>query len=256
MKPFFAFLHKEWLESIRSGKFFLLLLLFLFLGMMNPFIAKLTPWLMETMTSSMANTGLSIAEIQVTALTSWAQFFKNLPIALLVFTLLYSSSFTKEYQTESLLLIVTKGFARYKIVLAKICMMFLIWTICFSLCFGVTYAYNMYFWDNGIAKNLFLASVCFWVFGLWVISLITFFSTTLKTISGVILGTGGLILAAYLAGLFQTFASYTPAALLQGFQLVSGQNTPADCQSAIFVTLSLCTVAIVASIYSMNRRQL
>ena len=47
MKAFLAFLKKEWMEQLRSGRLLICGLLFLFMGIMNPATAKMTPWLLE-----------------------------------------------------------------------------------------------------------------------------------------------------------------------------------------------------------------
>ena len=44
-----AFWKKEWMAQWRTGKVFILGLLFVFLGVMNPATAKMTPWLLEMM---------------------------------------------------------------------------------------------------------------------------------------------------------------------------------------------------------------
>ncbi len=49
MKQLTAFTKKEFMELIRTGKALLLMILFILFGIMNPAIAKLTPWLLETM---------------------------------------------------------------------------------------------------------------------------------------------------------------------------------------------------------------
>ncbi len=54
MKSFIAFMKKEWLEAARSGKLIILAILFLLFGIMNPAIAKLTPWIYELMAASIA----------------------------------------------------------------------------------------------------------------------------------------------------------------------------------------------------------
>ncbi|MFQ9452155.1 MAG: ABC transporter permease [[Ruminococcus] lactaris] len=114
-------------------------------GIMNPAIAKLTPWMLETLSDSLAEQGMMVTEVTVNALTSWTQFFKNIPIALIVFVFLYSGIFTKEYETNTLILILTKGLSRYKVVFAKFFVMFTMWTIGYLLCFAVTYGYNAFF---------------------------------------------------------------------------------------------------------------
>ena len=88
MKAFFAFFKKEVLESARSGKLLFLTLLFCAFGIMNPAIAKLTPWLLEIMADELAGSGMTVTEVTVDALTSWTQFFKNIPMALIAFVLM------------------------------------------------------------------------------------------------------------------------------------------------------------------------
>ena len=166
MRSFLAFFKKELMETRRSGKLILFTLLFFLFGVMNPAIAKLTPWLMETLSESLAESGMTVTSVSVDALTSWTQFFKNVPMALIVFLLFYSGSFTKEYERGTLIPLLTKGLPRYQVVLAKAATMLLVWSAGYWLCFGVTYGYTAYFWDNSIAKNLSFSVVCWWVFGM------------------------------------------------------------------------------------------
>ena len=51
---------------------------------MNPAIAKLTPWLMEQFATSLQESGLVVTEVIVNAMTSWTQFYKNIPMGLIV----------------------------------------------------------------------------------------------------------------------------------------------------------------------------
>lgn len=163
MKSFIAFLKKEVFECIRSGELTFFCILFLIFGIMNPAIAKLTPWMLETLSDSLAEQGMMVTEVTVNALTSWTQFFKNIPIALIVFVFLYSGIFTKEYETNTLILILTKGLSRYKVVFAKFFVMFTMWTIGYLLCFAVTYGYNAFFWDNSIAVIALIARIKLYV---------------------------------------------------------------------------------------------
>lgn len=86
--------------------------------------------------------------------------FKNIPIALIAFVLIFSDIFTKEYKSGTLLLVLTKGLSRYKVVLAKTVLLLSIWTVGYEICFTITYGYNEYFWDNSIANNLFFQQLC------------------------------------------------------------------------------------------------
>ena len=69
-----AFLKKEWMEWIRTGRALVLVTVFVILGIMNPAFAKLTPWLMEIMSDSLSGAGLITTDVQIDAMTSWTQF--------------------------------------------------------------------------------------------------------------------------------------------------------------------------------------
>ena len=257
MKSLLAFMKKEFLEATRTGKIVMLLLLFVLLGIMNPAIAKLTPWMMETLSDSMTEIGLAVTNIiQVDALTSWTQFFKNIPIALIVFVLIFSDIFTKEYKSGTLLLVLTKGLSRYKVVLAKTALLLLLWTVGYGICFGITYGYNAYFWDNSIVNNLFFSATIWWLFGVWVICLIVLFSSLLRNNAGVILCTGGTVLLAYLLSIIPKVKAYSPIVLIDANSILAGVAGIDAYVKAIVATVVLCIVCVAVSIPVINKRQL
>ena len=154
MRSLFAFMKKEFTEQLRSGRLMILGLLFVLFGIMNPAIAKLTPWLLETLSDSLAESGMIVTDVKVSAMDSWVQFYKNQPMGLIAFVLLESSIFTKEYTSGTLVLSLTKGLERYKVVVSKTVVLAVLWTIGYWICFAITYGYNAYFWHNSVAQNL------------------------------------------------------------------------------------------------------
>ena len=187
MKSLIAFMKKEWMDLVRSGRLMILLAIFLLFGIMNPAIAKLTPWMMEMMADSMEQSGLVVTEVTVDAMTSWTQFFKNIPMGLIAFVLISSNLFTKEYSKGTLILVLTKGLNRYKVIVAKSIMLLATWSVCYFICFGVTYAYNAYFWDNSVAHNLMEAVMFYWVAGVFAVAMMVLFSVVFSN------GTGGCV---------------------------------------------------------------
>lgn len=256
MKSLLAFMKKEYLEAARTGKIVILLLLFVLFGIMSPAIAKLTPWMMETLSDSMAESGLIVTNIQVNALTSWTQFFKNIPIALIAFVLIFSDIFTKEYKSGTLLLVLTKGLSRYKVVLAKTVLLLLLWTVGYGICFGITYGYNAYFWDNSIINNLLFSVTIWWLFGVWVICLIVLFSSLLQNNAGVILCVGGTVLLAYLLSIIPKVKAYSPTVLINTNSILTGVEEIDAYVKAIVITVFLCIVCVAVSIPIVNKRQL
>lgn len=255
MKPLLSFIKKEYSEAARTGKFIILVLLFVLFGIMNPAIAKLTPWLMEMQSDTLAESGLIVTNIQVDAMTSWTQFFKNVPMALIAFVLIFSDIFTKEYKSGTLLLMLTKGLPRYKVVLAKTVLLLSLWTLGYGLCYIITYGYNAYFWDNGIAHNLFHAAAAWWLFGVWVICLIVLFSALLQNNAGVSMCTGGTVLLAYFVGILPKVKTYTPTMLMDAASLLSGAERTDTYIKAVIITVVACVVCISVSIPVINKKQ-
>ena len=256
MRSFVAFFKKELLESVRSSKLMLLLILFFAFGVMNPAIAKLTPWLLEVMGEELAESGMIIAEVKVDALTSWTQFFKNIPMALIAFILIYGGIFTKEYESGTLVIVLTKGLPRYKIVLSKALTMLLVWSACYFLCFGVTYGYNAYYWDNGIAQSLLPATLLCWLFGVFTITLTLFFSVLSRSYGSVMLSTGACVFLPYLISIIPKTAKYLPTSLMNGMIWLTGAEKIEDYIPAVVITSALSVALLVACVPIFNKKQL
>ena len=256
MRSFLAFFKKELMESARSGKLMILGILFFAFGVMNPAIAKLTPWLMEMFAESLEESGMIITAVTVDALTSWTQFFKNIPMALIAFVLLYGGIFTKEYESGTLILVLSKGLERYKVVLSKALLMLSVWTGGYWLCFCVTYAYNAYFWDNGIAVGLMPATLHWWLFGIFTVCLLVLFSVLFKNNAGVLLGTGGTVLLSYILEFFPKVSKFVPTALMQSAGLMIGAQEAGDYTGAVVLASLLCISCLALSIPIMNKKQL
>lgn len=256
MRSLIAFTKKEFLDQLRSGKLLFLGILFLLFGIMNPAVAKLTPWLLETFSESMAESGMIITEVTVSAMDSWVQFYKNIPMALIAFVLIEGGIFAKEYTSGTLVLSLTKGFERYKVVLSKTLVLVSLWTLGYWLCFGVTYGYNAYFWDNSVAQNLGFSALCWWLFGLWVISMTVLFSALLNSASGVVLCSGGIVVTCYLLAIAPKIGRYLPTYLTDGTSLIYGATEPEGLAAAIVITAILSVACLVLSVPILNKKQL
>lgn len=255
MNSMIAFTKKEFLEVVRTGKLIILLLVFVLFGIMNPAIAKLTPWMMDIFAETMAESGMVLTKIQVDAMTSWAQFFKNIPIVLIVFILMFSDIFTKEYKSGTLLLMLTKGLERHKVVLSKTVLLMSVWSLGYLLCFIITYSYNAYFWDNSIASHLFLATFLWWLFGIWVFCLLVFFSSLLQNNTGVLLCTGGIVLGVYLLSILPKAKTYVPTMLMNTVSLLNNMKEIQIYTKAAVITIITGIVAVSASIFVMNKNK-
>ena len=143
---------------------------------------------------------------------------------------------------------------RYKVVLAKTALLLSLWTVGYGIYFAITYGYNAYFWDNGIANNLFFSVAIWWLFGAWVICLIVLFSSLLQNNTGVALCIGGTVLLSYLLSVIPKVKAYSPITLMNTNSLLMGEAEIDAYIKAIAIAASLCIVCVAVSIPIINKR--
>ena len=256
MKQLTAFIKKEFLEQIRGCRVMVLGILFCLFGIMNPATAKMLPWLLEIMSEQLAENGMLITGIEVDARTSWTQFFKNIPVLQIVFVVMFSGILTVEYQKGTLINVITKGLKRWKILISKLLIMFVIWTAGYLITFGVTYGYNAYFWDNHIVRNLLVAAFGYYLVGLWLISIILLASAILKSASAVTLSVGAACIISYLLSFLPVFHEYVPTFLLNANELLMGVLDSSRCMAAVGITVFLAIFNVVLSVLLFDKRMI
>ena len=254
MRQLIAFTKKEFLDQYRSGKLFILGAVFLFFGIMSPAMAKLTPKLLEILAKQ--DTGFVIDTArEVSALDSFDQFFKNMSTCLIVFVIMQAGIFTKEYSSGTLMLSLTKGMKRSRVIIAKAVTLIFIWTVCYAVCFGVCCGYTAYFWDISVAKHLMTAVLIYWIYGLFFISLIVFFSSLLKTNTAVIVCVAGVYLSMdIILGLIPKVKDVIPTKLAVIGQLIHGEDIAYAAPLAVTIILSAAFVLLSVPIF--NKKQI
>ncbi|MEG0593118.1 MAG: ABC transporter permease subunit [Coprobacillus sp.] len=254
MKSYIAFTSKEILESIRSYKAFILIIVFLILGFMSPITAKLTPEIVKNFMPE----GMSIVITEPTVIDSWMQFFKNVPqIGMIVIVIVFSSLVSGEISKGTLINVLTKGLSRQNVILAKFTCATLIWTICYYVAFLVVYFYNLLFWTDTGVYNLFFSVSCVWIFGIFLISTLLLGGVLFKSSYGSLLLTGGLVVIMMFIGMLQTIAKFNPMQLMSvNMSLLTGPTTPSDLYISIIVTVSLTLLSLISSIIIFNKKQI
>ena len=256
MNGYNAFLKKEINELVRTKRLMIIMIVFIIVGILNPATAKLTPKLLELASADYDNLGITVGNIRVTALDSWTQFAKNNFTVLIVFVVMFSGIYASEYSKGTLIPLLTKGLSRNSAVFSKLTVMILTWSAGFWLCFGITYFYSDYYWDNSSVMELFFAGFCWWFFGLLMISCIVFFSSFAGSAAQVILGTGGVYIFMSLVGLYSKAKKFLPIQLTNSLSLYNGELVPSDYTAAVIITATVSLMLVAAALPLTHNRQL
>lgn len=254
MKNFFAFTRKEFLEGIRTYKAIIFLVVFMMFGFMNPLMAKLIPEIM----AGMVTDGMTITLADPTALDSWLQFFKNVSqMGLIVAVILFSGILTNEVSKGTLINMLTKGLSRTSVVLAKFTYLFVVWTIAYVICFGVTAGYTVYLFPDSSVENLMFAAVALWVFGVMLLALLVGASSFARSSYVCLLVVGCAVACMMIAGIAPAVHDFNPMSLLSDSTgLLTGTAEVESLMPAIGVAAAISVSSLVAAVLIFRRRQL
>ena len=114
----------------------------------------------------------------------------------------------------------------------------------------------MFYWDVGIVKNLSFAVIIMYGFGVYVLSLMILFSVISKSMSGVLIGCGGVVFAFSLLSIIPKCAKYFPNKLMDGMSLLKGNLGIGDYKYAVVVTIILIIFNIGISSYIFKKKAL
>ena len=249
-----AFLKKELMESSRTHKLLILIIVFLLFGIMNPVMAKFTPDIM----SAVMPEGMNLTLPTPSALDSWGQFFKNISqMGLIIVVLVFGGIMAGEFGKGTLVNMLTKGLSRPMVILSKFTSAMLIWTACYALCFGVTYGYTAYFWSMDNVQNLYLSIAGLWVYGVMLITALILGGVLFKGNYSGLLFVFGLVAVTLLISIAPTWNKYNPISCANlNTGLLTGQVTTADFYPAMIVCGGLTVLFITLSILAFNKKQI
>ncbi len=256
MRQLTAYIQKEFTEVVRNSKLLILGIIFLLLGIMNPAIAKITPWLVEQFSNATSGTGMIVQTTEISALTSWEQFYKNMPMGMVIFVLMFSGIVATELQKGTLINIVTKGMPRWKIMASKTILLWVLWTVMYFSSYIITFVYNDFYWDNSIAKHILFSAFCLYLFGVWLISVIMFMSALSGSSATVSMGVCGVFVLVYILGIVPKLQNYLPTKLMECSKLAFGMREPKEFVSAIVVVALWSVANVVLGITIFNKKNL
>lgn len=252
MRAFLAMNKKEFLESIRTFKLLIVVLVFLLFGMLNPVTAKIMPKIL----SSFLPEGMTVTLATPHAIDSWMQFYKNMSTQMILFIVVFSGIVANELSKGTLIHILTKGLSRKTVILSKFTAVVSMWTVSYLICFGTTFVYTMYLLPGELSNTVFPA-FCMWLFGVLQISVMLLGGVLFGNIYGSLLLTGGFAGLLMLLNIAPKFAEYSPYLLSSGsVSLLTMDAGVSDFYVSIGVTVALILLFLSGSLVSFDKRQL
>ena len=254
MRIFLSLLKKEAIEGARTKKTTSTLILFLFIGLISPLTAKLTPLILQ----SIATGNIDINVAPPSEIDSWTQFFKNISqIGMFGLAIILSTQMANEFQKGTLINLLSKGLPRYQVVLSKIFYNFILWFIAYFCSFIFTYFYTKYFFGISFPiRNILMAALLPFIFGLFLISLEILSGVISGNVIGtLILTTAGIVIQLILS-IRDEIVKYMPIALIgKPVNLIKGIGYD-DYYVPIITGSILLILCILISIAVINKKQI
>lgn len=253
MRVYKAFLKKEFMEMARGGKLVTLGVTFILLGIMNPAIAKLTPMIMKMASESMDGMGIVIEDVVINDIASWTQFYKNVPLAIIMLLVVFSGIITIEYQKQTIVPMLTKGISPATVFFAKFTAVQLIWALGYAITYCITYFYNEYFWGNSVEHVVFNAA-CIYILGVFLLSVMFLMSVICEGNIAVIVATAVIFFVIYMLGMIPALKDYLPTKLMESSELMVGKSASSDYTVSMVVTVTVSVICAAASGVLIRRK--
>lgn len=250
MNGFKAFFKKECLENLKNYRFIILFALFLIFGITNASVAKYTPEILSALAENVQIT------LEPLAINSWEQFFKNVSgLGYSVVIILFGSCLSHEYNRGTIVLMVTKGLSRSTVVLVKFIIAVLTMSICYWMCFCVTYGYTVYLWPSSTLSHVAEAAVLLWLEGVLYISILLLGCVCFKQAFSSILFTGGIVAMLALMSYVERLSEIVPVRLsTDNISIISGSVAISELSVPILLTILGIVVMVLLSVTIFDRK--
>ncbi|MHC5269583.1 ABC transporter permease subunit [Enterococcus sp. LJL98] len=252
MNQWWAFTKKEWLETWRTRRLLLLLVIFIAFGIMNPLVAKLTPEIMRL------SFGEEFPVLTPTAFDSWTQFYKNISqIGIYLFAIIFSGTVSQEMNQGTFINLVTKGMRRSLILASKALVLYAQWFLALVVSFGITYGYTVFYFPDKASPHPWVAFFPVLLFGIFFMNLILLTSTIARSQFEGLLLTILVLLFGYLLAWFDQLKEWHPFSLIgQNLGILEASTNFNQWLPSIGLTIVLGIGCFFLSVLILNRKKI
>lgn len=255
MNIFISMIRKELLEIYRSKKFLILVILFLFIAISSPILAKLLPVILKSVP---ATPGITIDIPDPTWKDAVDQLVKNLSqIGMIVLIIMFAGSIADEKNKKTLEMVLTKPVSRPKFVLAKFVASLLATMVVFIIAMAVFYFYTVSILGTFSVVNFLWLSVFSMLFLVFIISLTLFFSAISKSqIVALALTFGTEAVIAIVFGSVKKIADYSPSYIFDHYAGLMANGITRDFWPTTIVSIGTIILLVIFSIHFFSRQEI
>jgi len=248
-------LKKELLEIYRSKKLLILAILFLFVAISSPILAKAIPTILKSMP---ATPGLTISIPEPSWHDAIDQFIKNISqIVMIIIVFMFSGVIAEEKNKKTLEIVLTKPISRPNFILAKYLANFLLITGTMVISSLVFYAYTVSIFTSFSLINFSLLTLCVLIFLILILSL-TIFASTIASSQILAAGLSFLIQIVLLTilPLSAKIKNYLPGYFLDHYKDLMANGQIHDFVPSILISLVLIVLLTLASILLFKKQEI
>jgi len=255
MSGFETFVRKEAREILRTWRIWVLPGILLFFALSGPITAKFTPEIL----TSVAGMSQALIEKLVpvpTYLDAYGQWAKNLTqVALFALIIIYGGLVSSERKSGTAILVLTKPVSRSAFIWAKAVVHGAFLTACVAAGSLITWAMTALVFGTAPGGPLLTSAVCWLVFALLFLALMTLLSVVLPSQAGAAgVGIGVFALMAIL-GLYKPLVLYTPVGLSVAPATLAAGN-PFPVMWPLVSSLVLMVALVATAAWAFRRQEL
>jgi ABC-2 type transport system permease protein len=247
-------LKKELLEQWRTKKILIISIVFLFIAVSSPIIAKLTPELLKNISVP----GLTINLPEPTYKDSVDQFIKNISqIGLLVLIFVVAGAVSDEKNRKTLEILLTKPVSRAKFIWSKFASYFVSLAVIYFVSSAIFYLYTVTTFSAFNFWNFLAMDVNVFAYILMIVSITILASTVVKNS----IAAGGIgfivyILFGTIFGLIEPIKQLSPNTIFDNYKKVIENSWSNELFWPLVVIVSVIALAIIAAILLFRRQEI
>jgi ABC-2 type transport system permease protein len=254
MKELLTLIRKDLLEQWRTKRILILSIVFLFVAVASPIIAKLTPELLK----SISMPGVTFNLPNPTNLDSLDQFIKNISqIAILVLVFVVAGAVSDEKNRKTLEILLTKPVSRAAFILSKFKSYFISIATIFVISSAIFYLYTASTFTSFNLLNFTIMAGNLAIYILMIVA-VTIFASTVFNNS---MAAGGVGFVAYIVfgtifSLIEPLKRYSPNTILSSYKDVVSNGWNSDLFLPIVVIFSVIIISIIFSILIFQKQEI